>query len=206
MKNKVNLLGQKLHRIFLSQYRTEALSEYLSSFLIGQEFCHGLDVGCGSGEISHRLMAMKPWLKIIGAEINPRPGTLISIIKFDGNKLPFADKSFDFVLLLDVLHHEQDFRNLLTECVRVADKFILIKDHLAENFWDKARLSIMDWLGNYFYHVPLTYNYLSQQTWRELFRRVGSNNFEIMVDLKIYPRMTTILFNKNIHFISKLNV
>ncbi|MBI5077295.1 class I SAM-dependent methyltransferase [Candidatus Falkowbacteria bacterium] len=202
----INKISQKLHQRFINQYRVRSISRYLCRLLPDNQRMSGLDVGCGTGEISHRMRTQKPPVNIIGAEINLRKGTLIEVVEFNGQNLPFSNDSFDFVMLVDVLHHVESPEKLLAECSRVARQFLLIKDHFAETHWDIVRLRLMDWIGNYFYNIPLPFNYLSRQRWKLLFQKNNLVNQETINQLNIYPRLTSFLFNKNLHFISKLNL
>ena len=69
-----------------------------------------------------------------GAEISVRKeGAAINVRQFDGKKLPYADNSFDFCMLIDICHHTTDPEKILKECVRVSRKFILIKDVYCQN-------------------------------------------------------------------------
>ncbi|NQT49989.1 methyltransferase domain-containing protein [Candidatus Kuenenbacteria bacterium] len=206
MDSKITKLSLKIHEGFIYNYRAKSLTKYVNQLLPKNQSLLGLDVGCGNGEISHNLTILKPEIKIQGAEINISENNFIKVTKFDGKKLPFADNEFDFILLVDVLHHINDFNELLNECTRVASNFILIKDHIAETRWDLFRLRVMDWIGNYFQNVPLPYNYLSNSEWEQLFKNKNLNKQQMIKQLKIYPRICDFLFNKNIHFVARLKL
>src|SRR5690348_9335626 len=107
-----------------------------------------LDLGCGDGQLALALMRLRPDLKVEGVDVVPRPKTLIPVAQYDGIKLPFADKSFDYVTIVDVLHHTPDPTVVLSEAQRVARKGVAIKDHLREGFFAQETLSFMDWCGN----------------------------------------------------------
>ncbi len=86
-----------------------------------------LDLGAGK-------CALSLILKEKGYNVTPVDVKNLSLtdeikpIIYDGKNLPFADKSFDTVLLLTVLHHIPEPEKVLKECKRVADKIIIIED------------------------------------------------------------------------------
>jgi len=82
-----------------------------------------LDVGCGPGSILERLagdLGRAP----VGIDINQgflgRARAVAHAVRGDGAALPFADASFDFVLLRLVLRHAPARVAILAEAARVA--------------------------------------------------------------------------------------
>ena len=134
-----------------------------------------LDVGAGDGQIAQALMRGRPGLSVTGVDIGVRPGAAIPMLAYDGRRLPFADRSFDLVLLVDMLHHAEDPTAVLIEASRVARRRILIKDHYWESRWDRWLLTVSDYLGNQAYGVPLPYAFLRMEQWHALFRASGLN-------------------------------
>jgi SAM-dependent methyltransferase len=128
-----------------------------------------LDVGAGSGTIARGLKDRHASWRMEGVDVLVRPEPLIPVHPFDGVRLPFPDRSFDVVLLIDVLHHASDFQTLLAECVRVAADRVLIKDHCQSGWRDRMTLTAMDWVGNASYGVALSGRYLSDAQWTELY-------------------------------------
>ena len=57
-----------------------------------------------------------------------RPETHVPVTPFDGEHLPFADGSFDAVILVDVLHHASDPLALMREALRVSRGLLVVKD------------------------------------------------------------------------------
>ena len=195
---------KSLHKIAIREGRVGRLSYHLSSLLPKESVLIGLDVGCGNGEIAKKIIDGNPDIKILGLDILVQKETAIDIIKFDGHTIPFADKSFAFTMLVDVLYHTKDPKALLEECARVSRNFILIKDHISENWWDKALLSFMDWIGNRGYGVNLVYNYFSEKDWQELFHSTGLKYQREIRKLNLYPPPFSFLFDRNLHFVAVL--
>jgi len=163
-----------------------------------------LDIGCGDGTISALLQESRPDLSIEGVEIAPRPTCRIPSRAFDGSHLPFADLSFDACLFVDVLHHTTDVSPLLREAARVARSYVVLKDHLSENFLDQATLRFMDWIGNRPHGVTLTYNYQSLRLWQEHFAVCGLQAAQFSTQLPLYPPPFSLLFGRKLHFIAQL--
>ncbi|TVQ37973.1 MAG: class I SAM-dependent methyltransferase [Spirochaetaceae bacterium] len=92
-----------------------------------------LDAGCGSGEVARRVVeavagvARLVMIDIDAATLDEARDQFIGVaariaLEFhtaDVRRLPFADRSFDTVLLCDVLHHSGDPSRAVAECVRV---------------------------------------------------------------------------------------
>ena len=195
-------LFRKVHQRLVQNRRRQRLAEILRD-LIGPESLQVLDVGCGSGEVAERLQLVLPQLQLQGVDVKVRPETRIPVQSFDGRKLPFADDSFDYCLLVDVLHHTEDPQELLSECLRVARIGVVVKDHLCENPWDRLRLRFMDFVGNWGHGVVLPYNYLSRQQWRRLGTDLQFMATRWREKLHLYPPLASWLFDSGLHFVAR---
>ena len=187
------------HQAFVFQRRARVLAELLAAQI--PQRATVLDVGCGDGTIGSLIAQLRPDVAIQGAEFQVRSGCKIPCQAFDGKKLPFGEASFDVSLFVDVLHHTQDPAILLDEAARVS-RFVLIKDHLAENFLDHLTLRFMDWIGNRPHGVPLTYNYQSRDQWRRYFSACGLTEASWTTHLPLYPPPFSVLFGRGLHFVS----
>ncbi len=163
-----------------------------------------LDIGCGDGQLARALMKVRPDLKIEGVDVVARPKTLMPIAQYDGITLPFADKSFDYVTIVDVLHHTDDPTVVLAEASRVARNGVVIKDHLREGPLAQATLAFMDWCGNIGDGVPLPYNFLSRSEWQAAFFKARLQLVNSVERLGIYLPPATWFFDRNLHFVSFL--
>jgi SAM-dependent methyltransferase len=163
-----------------------------------------LDIGCGDGQLARALMKIRPDLKIEGVDVVARPKTLMPIAQYDGITLPFADKSFDYVTIVDVLHHTDDPTIVLAEASRVARNGVVIKDHLREGPLAQATLAFMDWCGNIGDGVPLPYNFLSRSEWQAAFFKARLQLVNSVERLGIYLPPATWFFDRNLHFVSFL--
>ena len=197
-------LAAPLHRGLVSGRRREVLAAHLAKLIPAGPAMTGLDVGCGSGEVARRLMAIRPELSLTGLEVLPRAGAVIPAAAFDGLQLPFPDGHADFVLLIHVLHHAADPARLLADCRRVARRFVIVIDHYRESWWDQARLAGMDWAGNRAEHHLLPYTYLSRRQWDDLFRQTGLVREEETGDPGLYPFPLSRLCGGRLHFAARL--
>ena len=87
-----------------------------------------LDLGCGFGAYSGALA--REGLKCVGCDINIdylKKATVdgLPVVNID-SALPFRDRSFDSVLIFEVLEHVADIDRVLNEAFRVARKNVLI--------------------------------------------------------------------------------
>lgn len=92
-----------------------------------------LEVGAGTGQVLSLLAQNQIGNKHVGIEIGDtrlnyaisQPG--ISFQYYDGKRIPFPDKSFDFVYATHVLEHAVYERELLHEISRVAKELVYIE-------------------------------------------------------------------------------
>ena len=197
----IQLVGHAHGRV-VHQRRIAVLAERLAGMLPAASTL--LDVGCGDGTIAKTMCQAIPGLAISGAEYSPRPKCAIPCIAFDGVHLPFPSRSFDGCMFVDVLHHSRDPLAVLLEAGRISRDFILIKDHLAEGTFDHWTLRLMDWVGNRPHGVELPYAYLSGEQWQEIYRDAGLVEVKTDRAIPLYPAPFSLVFGRNLHFISVL--
>jgi len=190
------------HHAFVFHRRTRVLAEMLAAQI--PQGAAVLDIGCGDGTVGSLIAQLRPDVSIQGVEFQVRPGCKIKCQAFDGAKLPFPEASFDGCLFVDVLHHTQDPAILLREAVRVSRSFVLLKDHLDENFFDDVTLRFMDWIGNRPHGVLLTYNYQSREQWAEHFSKCGLAQASWTTQVPLYAMPFSLLVGRGLHFVSLL--
>lgn len=164
-----------------------------------------LDVGCGNGLVAHVLGQRRPDLTLQGIDVLVQERTYIPVERFDGQTFPFADRSFDVVMFVDVLHHTEEPTVLLKEAVRVARKAIVIKDHPRNGFLAGPTLRFMDWVANRRHRIALPYNYWPKEKWFETFAALGLEVEVWKTKLGLY-RPLGFLFGRGLHFIARLGV
>jgi SAM-dependent methyltransferase len=191
-----------VHGAVVFKRRVRVLSRLLSAEINGGTTA--LDLGCGDGSIAKAIMALQPQLEFRGIDVLLQPRTLIPVDIFDGDTVPFFNESFDWVTIVDVLHHTDNPKRLITEAKRVARRGIIVKDHLREGFVAYETLRLMDWVGNKGHNVRLPYNYLSKSEWDGIFSETGVAPKTWTENLGIYPVPFSFLFDRRLHFIARL--
>jgi len=191
-------MAVRLHRRTIMGRRVRQISENISS-LFPAGISTVLDVGAGTGEMAVAINQYRQELKIMGADVYIRPKTFIPVEKYDGSRLPFEDGAFDAVMTVDVLHHCNDPVATLKECSRVARKWVVVKDHISNNWWDAKRLRFMDWVGNRAHGVVLPYNYLSALEWDDAFSEAGLELDSQVCQIGLYPQPFEFLFGGSLH-------
>jgi len=195
---------EQIHAAYVTERRVRRLAHLLADFIPSQ--AQVLDVGAGDGRLAELVGCKRRDVSIRGFEVLLRPQTRIPVDWFDGKSLPSEDKSFDTVLLIDVLHHTRQPELLLGEGMRVARHNIIIKDHSCEGLFAVATLRFMDDVGNVRYGVALPHNYWTQKKWFSVWQELGLQVEEYLSILKLYPWPVDLIFGRSLHFVANLKV
>ena len=152
----------------LHQKKTKYLTNLIDEFLDKKGKI--MDLGCGSGEVSKKLL--EEGYKVTSVDVVAKLKVSgVKEIIYDGEHLPFADKEFDQVLLITVLHHVPKFEELLQEVARVSKEIVIVED-VYENWWDKVCIWFWDGLLNLEF-LGHPHNNRSDTEWKEIFRKLG---------------------------------
>jgi len=133
-----------------------------------------LDVGCGDGSIARTIAGNVGAARVEGVDILVQPAPAIPVTPYDGLHLPFPDRSFEVVVLSDMLHHCTDPDAVLREAVRVSARIVAIKDHIRFGPISNAILLAMDIVGNASAGVRVEGRYFSRPEWDALVARAGA--------------------------------
>jgi len=194
----------QLHGKIVHTRRVRVLAERLAPL-----FPRGaavLDVGCGDGLLAKLIGELRPDLTLEGIDVLVREGTHVPVRAFDGRHIESADKSYDAVMFVDVLHHTDDPEILLTEAVRVARQCLVIKDHTRNGLLAGPTLRFMDRVGNARYGVALPYNYLSREQWLDMARKHRLTIQQWNDRLQLYPWWARWVFERKLHFIARMDL
>lgn len=197
-------LMDAIHSGYVFPRRVRVLSEHLAR-LVPQN-ATVLDVGCGDGLLDEVLSQKRPDLAIRGIEVLIRKKTYRPIELYDGKTIPFPDKSFDAVMLVNVLHHADDPLALLKEAVRVARRAIVLKDHTLTGFLAGPTLRFMDRVSNARHGVALPYHYWTYAEWMEACRKLGLTVAEWDKKVGLYPWWASWAFDRELQFVARLEV
>lgn len=136
-----------------------------------------LDIGGGTGVIGQCMRDLFPVGSVTAIDVVDRfcPGLTIDVATYDGERLPYADGSYDAATLNNVVHHIPiPVRPaLFREIHRVVDGPLYIKDHEAAGRLDHMRLSALDFIGNIPFGGMVRADYLSAAQWRDLAGETG---------------------------------
>ena len=132
-----------------------------------------LDFGAGDGWFAHAFRANKLAKEVVAVDVRPRDRCFVPMLSYDGHRLPFADRSFELVSSIDVLHHCPDPRASLREALRCTDRFFLIKDHTYRSRAGKLALCVLDEVGNRRFGVPSPYHYQHAFEWSSCLEEAG---------------------------------
>lgn len=84
-----------------------------------------LEIGCGSGqglaylsEVASLTCGTDYYIPLVREARTAAPST-VPVLAVDAHRLPFADSSFDVVLLFEMIYYLRDFAQVLLECHRV---------------------------------------------------------------------------------------
>jgi len=168
-----------------------------------------LDVGCGSGVLGKAILESSlcpPNVSVEGIERVKRGGEPIKVIAYDGTTIPQPDNTYDVVILADVLHHELNPDRLLSECIRVSRRLVIIKDHQLKGWLAWLRVSFIDWAANAPYGVPCLYRYNSPKEWVNLRYRYGLTVVEERSSMRLYPPVVNFFFGRSLQYMAVLQL
>ena len=134
-----------------------------------------LDIGCGEGYVLDELIA-RGVTGVQGADIvDIRRNKDYPFRLYDGQTLPFADRSFDLVVLSFVLHHVPNERKtvLIEEALRVSRAKVVIVEDTPSSVFDR----LMNHRHGEAYRRKIrstaAFGFLTAGEWRWLFRGMG---------------------------------
>lgn len=134
-----------------------------------------LDFGSGDGFFATQLPQRVQLGSVTPVDVVERERSFVKPRIYAGDRLPFADRSFDLVYAVDVLHHCPDPLRALADMARCTRRFLLLKDHNEQGWIGRWMLAILDELGNRRFGIPSPYRYQHDWAW---VRWIESQGFE----------------------------
>jgi ubiquinone/menaquinone biosynthesis C-methylase UbiE len=162
-----------------------------------------LDVGAGDGEIAAEVAARLGASRVTGVDVLVRPSAAVDVVPYDGRRLPFPDGAFDVVTISDVLHHCKEPTEVLAECLRVAARCVLVKDHFRFGPVSRAILLAMDVVGNQEAGVLVRGTYFSPAEWIEMVRVAQGKITKIVWPLRIHDAPFRLITRDELQFAAR---
>ena len=133
-----------------------------------------LDVGCGEGYVGAELASTGAAVSMVDiVDIRRVEGG--PFLRFDGTHLPYADHTFDMVMLNFVLHHVPNDHKpaLLREAARVSRDKVFILEDTPRNLVDRW----LNWRHGISFRARIgshaSFGFLTRREWEWLFRGLG---------------------------------
>ena len=211
-KNKKLLvfISNSIRKIFGGD-RLKRLSEIMISFskqiyLKDKKKITILDFGCGSMEISKKLVKLSYVKQIIGVDTYPSKFKTkkMKYIQYD-NFFKKNKTTFDIVIAVDVLHHigvDESYK-VLKKLSKIS-KNIIVKDHFEHGFLSRQLLRFVDFYANYAYDVNIPKKYFNYKSWNKIIKKSFLKEIKIIKNFQQHDGLFNLLLNKKHHFVSHL--
>lgn len=146
-------------------YRQRILADLAAALQPLGPIERALDFGAGDGFFAHHLPQVAALGSVTPVDVVARAQGWLRPQLYPGDRLPFADRSFDLAYAVDVLHHCPDPLAALADLARCSRRHLLIKDHHHHGPLGKLALGVMDELGNRRFGIPSPYLYQRDWAW-----------------------------------------
>lgn len=127
-----------------------------------------LNVGAGDCRLD-RIIADS--VEVQSIDVSDFNATDRSLTVYDGEHIPYEEKSFDVVLLLFVLHHAANPEKVLNEAKRVCRGRIIVFEDINETRWDKWTFRAFHRLLHWSQGIPLPYHewdFVAGRNWHRI--------------------------------------
>ncbi len=131
-----------------------------------------LDIGLGNGYVAKKIKEHYN-VYMEGVDVVDYNETNIKNTIYDGLNLPFKDKSFDCIMILQTLHHCTDQIKVLKEAKRVSRKRIIIMEDVYNNYFEKITTFLHDYISNKRKGVDCPYYFHNKDEWKSIFKKLG---------------------------------
>jgi len=155
--------------------RAKRISKLLKKFIKKGEYI--LDVGSGNATILKQIKEDYN-TKVQGIDIIKYNEAEVPFKLFDGKTIPFKDRLFDKVLIIETLHHCDNPINILKEAVRVSKNKIIILEDVYINYLHKRIMYGYDYLMNFRHSVNTPFNFKKEKEWIDIFKKFNLNVIE----------------------------
>ncbi|HRU05593.1 MAG TPA: anti-sigma factor antagonist [Candidatus Brocadiia bacterium] len=149
-----------------------------------------LDVGAGDGLVGKTFASEGRLVELLDVADRNESGLPLEV--YDGRKMPFPDKSFDYALMISMLHHCDDPAQVLREARRVTRRRVIVNEPVYLNEPQRRYNMFFDWfmtrVAGDFKGTPCNFN--SPEGWEHVFRELGyrvAASVDIGLDMPVSP-------------------
>ncbi len=133
-----------------------------------------LEIGAGKGHVA-RALQQAAQVDIQLVDVVNYNETELQIELYDGVQLPFDDQSFDYSLLIFVLHHTPDPQRVLREALRVSRCGVLVVENHVAGWLRQQVTRAIDSIPHWQHGVPICYHAHTLDEWRALFEQLPAH-------------------------------
>ncbi len=130
-----------------------------------------LEIGAGKGRVA-RALHQATGVDIELVDVVDYNETELLLRLYDGRQLPFDDCSFDYSLLIFVLHHTPDPLIVLREALRVSRLGLLVVENHVAGPVRRPITRIFDSIPHFQHGVPICYHTMTIDEWHGLVAQV----------------------------------
>ena len=131
-----------------------------------------LDVGAGDCRLAE-LLRRKAGCEVACVDVGDCNKTSLPLKLYDGRRLPFADRSFDVLLLIFVLHHSEDPQAVLHEARRVCRRHVIAFEDVNLTWWDRVMFRGFHRWAEWSQRLQRPYHEWSPERWSILAQESG---------------------------------
>jgi len=168
--------------------RSECIFRQIEPFLEGSRL---LDIGAGNGLVA-KLVHEKKGMQVELIDVVDYNKSGLPLYTFDGENIPFPDRSFDTAQALMVFHHADRPLRLIEEAARVSSRRVLVIESVKLNEAQMRAGAFSDWFYNRVLNdgVNCPYNFQTIDGWVDTFARFGlktAQTVHLGIDMPLAP-------------------
>ena len=158
--------------LFRNGARAKRVSGFITPWLSnGQRV---LDLGCGNLLVGKHVQE-GAGVRVTGVDVIDINQTPLPLTLYDGKEIPFDERSFDVTYAAFILHHTEDVRALLAECIRVTKGRLLVLEDVYRNGFELGLTRALDYNNKLVApEMPLPLNFMREREWLALFEQLGT--------------------------------
>lgn len=163
--------------IFFTKRRAKKIANFICPLLSKGDKV--LDFGCGNLLVAEFIQGNLD-VRIIGVDVIDINLTFLPLRIYDGEKIPFEDKYFDVTYAGFVFHHTDAIDSLLSECIRVTKRRIIILEDVYENNFELWIMKAFDYSNKLSsQEIDIVLSFKKEIEWIELFNKFNIRDVRV---------------------------